>query len=375
MIKVLTIVPYKIFPAKVGGQKGIALFNEYFSHECELLCITVKSNDPRYAKGYKVLNILPDAAFRYINPLLFFSIKKLIRQQNITHLILEHPYFGWLGILLKKYAGIKLIIHSHNIENTRWKSLGKWWWRILWWYERAAHRQADYNFFIHNTDKEYALNEFRLSNSKCITVTYGIETERPPTPQEKDICRLLLQKQHNIAPGDSIFLFNGALDYKPNFDAVKRILDLINPYLLHTGFLYKIIICGRGLPKEMNELKEYADRNIIYAGFVDDITVYFKGADVFINPVVDGGGIKTKLVEAIGYATRSVSTENGSIGVEQEQTNGQLIIVADNAWKEFAQQMKNAAAQPRQNTPPLFYQQFYWGNITRKAALFIQAGA
>jgi hypothetical protein len=64
----------------------------------------------------------------------------------------------------------------------------------------------------------------------------------------------------------------------------------------------------------MNELKNYADQNIIYAGFVDDISIYFKGADVFINPVSYGGGIKTKLVEALGYNLNAVSTSNGAIG-------------------------------------------------------------
>jgi hypothetical protein len=31
----------------------------------------------------------------------------------------------------------------------------------------------------------------------------------------------------------------------------------------------------------INELKEYGDKNIVYAGFVPDIEMYFKGADLF----------------------------------------------------------------------------------------------
>ena len=185
MTKVLSIVPYKIFPAKVGGQKGIALFNEYFSMTIDLTCVTVKSNDPHYAKGYTVLNILNTAAYRYINPLLFFTLTKIIKQQAATHLILEHPYFGWLGILLKKFTGVKLIIHSHNIESTRWKSLGKWWWKILWWYERTTHRYADYNFFIQDADKEFARRNFKLDEKKCVTITYGIEIDKAPTKERK----------------------------------------------------------------------------------------------------------------------------------------------------------------------------------------------
>ena len=62
------------------------------------------------------------------------------------------------------------------------------------------------------------------------------------------------------------------------------------------------------LEESYNELKDYADKNIIYAGFVDDITLFYKAADMLINPVIDGGGIKTKLVEALGYNMNVVTT-------------------------------------------------------------------
>ena len=49
MANVLSIVSYKIFPAKFGGQKGIANFNEYFSKYHKLYCLTVKANDANAA--------------------------------------------------------------------------------------------------------------------------------------------------------------------------------------------------------------------------------------------------------------------------------------------------------------------------------------
>ena len=372
MAIILSIVPYKIFPAKVGGQKGIALFNEYIAKETTLLCVTIQSNNPVYAKGYTVLNVLSNAAFRYINPVYFFTILKLIRQYKATHLLLEHPYYGWLGILLKRFGRVKLIIHSHNIESLRWKGLGKWWWKILAWYECRTHRAANYNFFIHDEDRNYAITQFQLNPKKCITVTYGIEWNTPPTATERNRCKVFLQQQHQLAADKRIFLFNGALDYQPNLDAVHHIVEKINPLLLSSGFSYTIIICGRGLPGSMNELKAYQDKNIIYAGFVDDITVYFKGADIFINPITDGGGIKTKLVEALGYNTKAISTLNGSIGVGVTETGGQLTIVPDNDWTGFVNEMMQPV-ETRQNIPESFYTKFYWGNIAKKAAEFIES--
>jgi len=88
---------------------------------------------------------------------------------------------------------------------------------------------------------------------------------------------------HGLNGDEQILLFNGALDYAPNFEAVKIITDKINPELLATSsFKYKIIICGRGLPASLNNLEAYRDKNIIYTGFVPDIEMYVKGADLFI---------------------------------------------------------------------------------------------
>ena len=112
MANVLSFVPYKIFPANFGGQKGIAQFNEYFSEYHSLSCITVEENKPSYA-SYEVINKLGNGRLRYINIFYFGVIKKIIAANNITHVILEHPYYGWLALLLKRFCKIKLIIHLY----------------------------------------------------------------------------------------------------------------------------------------------------------------------------------------------------------------------------------------------------------------------
>ena len=76
MINVLSIVSYNFLPAKMGGQKGIAFFYNFLSKKVNLTCVTTKSNDASYAKGYTVLPILSESKFRYINLFYFFTLKK-----------------------------------------------------------------------------------------------------------------------------------------------------------------------------------------------------------------------------------------------------------------------------------------------------------
>ena len=117
----------------------------------------------------------------------------------------------------------------------------------------------------------------------------------------------------------------------------------------------------------MNELKRYEDKNIICTGLVEDISIYYKGADVFINPVNDGGGIKTKLVEALGYNLNAVSTINGAIGIDENICNGKLILCENSDWQRFSEKMKEAISINQSITND-FFNQFYWDNIAKKAA-------
>ncbi|MBK7345377.1 MAG: glycosyltransferase [Chitinophagaceae bacterium] len=64
--------------------------------------------------------------------------------------------------------------------------------------------------------------------------------------------------------------------------------------------------------------------------------MYFKAADVFLNPVIEGGGIKTKLVEALGQNLNVVTTQSGAIGVPQETTGNKMKIIKDGDWAAFA---------------------------------------
>lgn len=365
MLKALGLVSYKFLPPKMGGQKGIAFFYDYLSKHINITCVTTCANDISAVSNYNVLNILSNSGLRYINVFYFFTLRKIIVEKNITHLIIEHPYYGWLGLLLKWFCKVKLIVHSHNIESVRFKSTGRWWWCILWHYEKFVHQFADHNFFIHNDDRNFAITNYKLIPEKCATITYGFELQTPPPPEEKIQAKKALCKLHQVDGDNKLLLFNGTLDYKPNQDALDIILQEINPILLaDKQFKYKIIICGRGLPSTYDDLKNYATQNILYAGFVDDINIYFKGADIFINPVTDGGGIKTKVVEALGYDLSVVSTYSGATGIPVEITGGKMKLTMDKDWNEFAKNIIQTDTGLK--IPPVYFEHFYWGILQKR---------
>ena len=366
-MNIISLISYPFLPARSGGQKGIALFYKYFSKYHQVTCIGTRKNDPALAEGYELMNILPDSSFRYINPFIFFTIRRWIRDKKATHLILEHPYYGWLGFLLKKICGVRLIVHSHNIEATRWRGLGKWWWRILWNYEKFTHRQADYNFFIQDEDRYYAISAFGLKENSCLTVSFGTEIPSAPSKEKKLSSRKILHQQFQIPEDKSLLLFNGAFGYSPNREALDNLLFRINPILQDRGRSYLILILGLDIPSSILN-SSYPDVQVL--GFVENLELYLLGCDAFLNPVRSGGGIKTKLVEALAYNLTAVSTVHGSIGVDPGICNGKLIISPDHNWSLFTDAIIRAL-DLKASISGDFYKHFYWVNITKRAADFI----
>ena len=335
-------------------------------------CFTVHENKKAEIKNITIHSLLGSthSKWRYMNPFLFFKIQKKCKQQGIKHIIIEHPYMGWLGILLKKFAGINLIIRSHNIEALRFKSIAKWWWKLLFTYEKLVHKMADLSLFITQEDFDYAVAHYKISSLKSMVATYGIEDNAPTPFSEKIKAKENICTKYRIDKNTKIFLFNGSLNYKPNADAVQEIVEKINPLLLQQSLHYKIIICGKHLPDSFNQLKNYT--HIIYAGFVDNITEYVQAADIFINPVIDGGGIKTKLVEALAANTTCISYQSGAIGVPQNITGNKLILIKDKDSNTFVNELIKKSNFTEINIPDAFFDYFNWSNIAQKIMLRIE---
>ena len=362
MKKVLAIAPYPYLPYFSGGQKFIAQFFEWLGKEVDLTVISVAENDFSLAKTYKTIPLLRKSFSRYYDISLVSKITDLVKKEGFDTIIWEHPYYAWLAFAVRKQTGVKVIIHTHNIEYQRFRSTGRWWWPILKMYEKRSFRKADALFFISPEDRHFAITNWKIDSAKCIDLPFGIDIDS--YPQDKEVCKQIIAQKHAISPNEKILLFTSLLNYQPNLDALKVILDKINPVLLaDSSFQYKIIICGKGLPDELDSLKRYADKNIIYAGFITEIETYTKAADIFLNPVQTGGGIKTKMVEAIAYGTTVVSTESGATGILKEICGDKLITLSDNEWEDFTQAILNTDETAR--TPQEYYDYYYWGNVVK----------
>lgn len=373
-IPLLAVTTYKITPPIQGGQKNAYHFYDALGKLTDLHVLGTADNEvPKNFSG-NFDQCLPLGVGRYASPLLPGLIFRKLKKTGSRLLILEHPYLGWAAILLRLFRRVPFVIHSQNIEATRFKSMGKWWWRGLFFYEKWTHRFAAHQFFITPEDMRYAIDSFQLNPNKCSVIPYGINEEKTPSSEQRVQARKMLLEKHGLSANTCLMLFNGALGYAPNREALKLIIEQINPLLKQQfGKDYRILVCGGGLPETFQDLKNGSIENMLYEGFVDDIKAYYLGTDIFLNPVNEGGGIKTKLVEAIGMGLTAISTRTGAFGVPKESAPDKLWICDDDNLNEFVTHVRTAFIQYREHpTPSSFYDHFAWNSIARRAASTLQ---
>ncbi len=92
-------------------------------------------------------------------------------------------------------------------------------------------------------------------------------------------------------------LFLGTLNWHPNVDAMMFFLDEVWELLRQAVPDVKLHIVGANAPRKLTELAA-RKAGVRMHGFVDDVRPYFAQAQIFVCPIMDGGGTKLKLLDA-----------------------------------------------------------------------------
>lgn len=133
----------------------------------------------------------------------------------------------------------------------------------------------------------------------------------------------LMAGQHAVKRSRSV-VFWGNLDFPPNWTAIEYFFDEIYlPHLSEDGVEWHII--GRGAGERLERVSNHP--NIYLHGYVQDLYREACKHGVMINPMVEGSGLKNKVLEAFACGIPVVST---SVGIEAVSAlPGTHYLVAD----------------------------------------------
>jgi sugar transferase (PEP-CTERM/EpsH1 system associated) len=117
-----------------------------------------------------------------------------------------------------------------------------------------------------------------------------------------------------VSPGGRPFLvFTGAMDYRPNVDAVVWFVDRVWPRIRAAAPAAEFAIVGANPAAEVIKLR---GNGVAVTGRVADVRPFLAAADVAVAPLQIARGIQNKVLEAMAMARPVVATPQAFEGIE-----------------------------------------------------------
>jgi glycosyltransferase involved in cell wall biosynthesis len=203
-----------------------------------------------------------------------------------------------------------VVLQAHNVETLIWQRfyeaerqpLKRWFihrqWRKYERFERHAFASVTRVIAVSPEDAELAHSRFGVENIDV--VDNGVDVEH-----YRDVC-----------PSDDStdILYLGALDWRPNLDALRLLLDTIFPAVRAQLPEARLRIVGRRPPdwlrnriRDMEGVELHAD--------VPDVRPHLAASAVMAVPLRIGGGSRLKILEALAAGLPVVSTRIGAEGL------------------------------------------------------------
>ena len=127
-------------------------------------------------------------------------------------------------------------------------------------------------------------------------------------------------------PSDHSLLFVGALYYQPNKDGLFKFINECWMKIKAEVPDATLRIAGKGLDSiSIESLSSYPD--LIYLGFVPDLSDEYRKCRFTIAPIYEGGGSKIKILESMARGRPCVVTSHGYEGISVHAKDGEAVLV------------------------------------------------
>jgi glycosyltransferase involved in cell wall biosynthesis len=168
-------------------------------------------------------------------------------------------------------------------------------------------------------------------------------------------------------------VYNGALTYSANYDAMSYFLAVIYPLIKQQVPEVSLTITGSLTGVELSGLA--LDKSVHLSGYVDDIRIPVAEAAVCVVPLRQGGGTRLKILEAMALGTPVVATSKGAEGLDVTPSHD--ILIADEP-AGFAAQVVHLLRsgilreQQSANARHLVEQRYDWNQIGRRFVSLVE---
>ena len=223
-----------------------------------------------------------------------------------TIVFISYSTYGFLEKRLRKqYPTIRISTFFHNIEYNSWLKI----WRR---FKHKAVLVRLLTYYVHEKLVSHYSDDIIVLNKRDELLF------RKYYSKKKDVCILpftlsdrckdikIVQHKNKLR-----LLFVGTYFYG-NVEGIRRFV---------TGVMASVdadfYVVGNKMEKLKEELSPLTDVHYIGRVTDEELDWYYRTSDILIAPIVEGGGMKTKVVEAIMYGCPVIGTKEAFEGFEE----------------------------------------------------------
>lgn len=246
---------------------------------------------------------------------------KMLKEEDYDIIHLDSLFVTDYIPTIRQYSKAKIVIRQHNVEYKIWERLAEDSNNILkkWYYNFLAKRLKQHELScIQSYDLTLAISQ----NDQSV-----FETLYPEIPillhpfgiriQEEDLNPVLQD-------GEDLKIYHiGAMDWRPNQDSVRYLLEDIAPQALKEIEGISFHIAGRYMGEEWFK---YAQEGIEIYGEVPSAEDFERDKDVLIVPLKSGAGVRIKIFQAMAAGKIVVTSPIGLEGIEAEHQKEVMIV-------------------------------------------------
>jgi len=238
-------------------------------------------------------------------------------------------YSSPMAQFAEPYRDLLRIADFVDVDSAKWKTYAedaRWPWsyvygreaRRLFAYERGIAGRFDATTFVSDAEAAFFQRQAPDVAERVAAVPNGVDTDhydparRGPSPYPAGVPPLV---------------FTGAMDYRPNVDAVSWFAEAILPAVRARCPEARFFIVGARPSPSVQALAELD--GVTVTGAVDDIRPYIWHAAVSVAPLRIARGVQNKVLEAMAAGRAVVCTAEALAGIDAR--HGEHVCVAAGA--------------------------------------------